>query len=378
MKKGCMYWFFIGFWLEPMIYIFKIIFMMISEILKSIAKISFNNHSYNINKDFDFMDGHEFEYFCAELLRKNGFIGVKVTQGSGDHGIDILARKDGKKYAIQCKCYSNNVGNKAVQEAYSGKDIYGADMAVVMTNRYYTKQAKIDAGKLGVELWDRNKLTYFIRNAKGKREKEEGTESQNTTSNGNESRQKSINKKWCGILICIVFILGIIDAILGESVEDEGNVNKRGIKRSSSVWLEGYTNLDEFEYYVDGNEIFLTDFDSREKKVRINSTYKIDGNIYHVVSLDGAFTLGSVTSVIIPEGVRSISNHEFNSCGIKFLYLPSTLQDIGDDTFWWYFHNVEKIYYGGSEEQWNQLCAVERSEIEVKQIIFDANPNDLK
>lgn len=101
----------------------------------------------------------------------------------------------------------------------------------------------------------------------------------------------------------------------------DANINERNKKEKvESVWLEGYTNLDEFEYYVDGDEIFLTDFDSREKKVRINSTYKIDGNIYHVVSLDGVFTLDNVTSVIIPEGVRSLARNEFNSCGVEFLY----------------------------------------------------------
>lgn len=77
------------------------------------------------NINFDSMNGHEFERFCGRVLRGNGFSGVKITQGSGDHGIDILANKNGQKYAIQCKCYSSNIGNRAIQEAYSGKAIYG-------------------------------------------------------------------------------------------------------------------------------------------------------------------------------------------------------------------------------------------------------------
>lgn len=64
--------------------------------------------------DFDNMNGHEFEYFCADILKKNNFINVEVTQGSGDHGIDILAEKDDITYAIQCKCYSKDIGNAAV------------------------------------------------------------------------------------------------------------------------------------------------------------------------------------------------------------------------------------------------------------------------
>ena len=46
-------------------------------------------------RSLDGMNGHEFEYFCAELLRENGFTDVSVTPGSGDQGVDILAQKDG-------------------------------------------------------------------------------------------------------------------------------------------------------------------------------------------------------------------------------------------------------------------------------------------
>lgn len=114
--------------------------------------------------NYDYMNGHQFEYFCADILRKNGFINVEVTQGSGDHGIDVLAEKDSITYAIQCKCYSSNIGNAAVQQAHTGKSLYHKDIAVVMTNRYFTPQAMAEAKALGVKLWDRNKLNEMISN----------------------------------------------------------------------------------------------------------------------------------------------------------------------------------------------------------------------
>lgn len=113
--------------------------------------------------DFDAMDGSTFERFCAELLKKNGYRKVRLTEATGDHGIDILADKDGVRYAIQCKCYEGKVGNKAVQEAYSGRDIYEADRAVVLINNYFTPQAEEDAEALGVLLWDREALLYLMR-----------------------------------------------------------------------------------------------------------------------------------------------------------------------------------------------------------------------
>lgn len=116
----------------------------------------------------DNMEGHDFEHFCADLLRKNDFVNVEVTQGSGDHGIDILAEKDDITYAIQCKCYSSNIGNAAVQQAHTGKALYHKDVAVVMTNRYFTSQAKDEAAQLGVKLWDRDKLNFFVGEANKK------------------------------------------------------------------------------------------------------------------------------------------------------------------------------------------------------------------
>ena len=108
------------------------------------------------------MEGHDFEYFCAQLLRNNGYQNVEVTRGSGDQGIDIIAYRDGIKYGIQCKCYSSDIGNKAVQEAFAGKAYYACHIGVVLTNRYFTKSAVELAEKNGILLWDRNKLLSMM------------------------------------------------------------------------------------------------------------------------------------------------------------------------------------------------------------------------
>lgn len=111
--------------------------------------------------EFDNMTGPEFERYCANLLRSNGFVNVRVTQISGDYGVDIIAEKDTFTYAIQCKRFSNNVGKDAVSQVFSGKVYYGCDFAVVMTNRYFTKSATEMAKKLKVHLWDRDYILKF-------------------------------------------------------------------------------------------------------------------------------------------------------------------------------------------------------------------------
>lgn len=112
--------------------------------------------------DFDLMEGHDFEYFCADLLKKHGFLEVQVTKGSGDYGIDILAEKDGVTYAIQCKCYAAPVGVKAVQEAYAGRDYYDRMVGAVLTNQYFTAPAVEAARKLKILLWDRGYLESMM------------------------------------------------------------------------------------------------------------------------------------------------------------------------------------------------------------------------
>lgn len=110
----------------------------------------------NLYDPYDEMEGTDFEYYCAELLRKRGFLDVTVTKASGDFGIDILAEKEGVTYGIQCKCYQEPVGVKAVQEVYAGRDYYDCMVGVVMTNQYFTEPAVAAAKKLKIMLWDRD------------------------------------------------------------------------------------------------------------------------------------------------------------------------------------------------------------------------------
>lgn len=141
------------------------------------------------------MDGHKYEYQCAKLLKKSGFSRVKVTQGSGDQGIDVIAYKNGKKYGIQCKYYSSPVGNKAVQEAYAGARYYDCDIAVVMTNNTFTKSAIELANKTFVILWENNKVPFC-------------------GSSANEFRITKI----IGLFICAFSMLGLIMGRIMENI----------------------------------------------------------------------------------------------------------------------------------------------------------------
>ena len=116
----------------------------------------------------DEMEGHDFEYYCADLLKNDGFLNVEVTKGSGDFGVDILAERDGISYAFQCKCYDKPIGVKAVQEIYAGRDYYNRMVGVVITNQYYTQPAVELAEKLKIVLWDRDYIELMDNGPRGR------------------------------------------------------------------------------------------------------------------------------------------------------------------------------------------------------------------
>ncbi len=113
-------------------------------------------------RKMDELEGHDFEFFCADLLKAHGFIGVEVTRGSGDFGVDVLAEKDGVTYAIQCKRYNGPVGVEAVLRTYGGLAYYERMVGVVMTNQYFTSPAVEAAKKLRILLWDRGYMDAMM------------------------------------------------------------------------------------------------------------------------------------------------------------------------------------------------------------------------
>lgn len=109
------------------------------------------------------LTGEEFEIYMAQVLSDNGFKKVEVTRLSGDQGADILAERNGKSYAIQCKNYAGAVGNAAVQEAYAGAQFYGCDLAAVVCPTSFTRAARELADSTGVLLWDGERLSRMMR-----------------------------------------------------------------------------------------------------------------------------------------------------------------------------------------------------------------------
>jgi restriction system protein len=110
----------------------------------------------------------EFETFCAEQLRQSGW-NAHVTRQSRDQGVDVIAEKNGLRIVLQCKLYSNPVGNKAVQEAVAARAFEQAHYCAVVSNSSYTSPAEQLASTNGVLLLhysDLKRLEILVLEAK--------------------------------------------------------------------------------------------------------------------------------------------------------------------------------------------------------------------
>ena len=86
------------------------------------------------------MSPYEYEHFCADIFKKAGWK-ADVTKGSSDQGVDITISKNNEIHVVQCKKFSKQVSNKAVQEVVAGIKHYNALSGVVVAPNGFTKSA---------------------------------------------------------------------------------------------------------------------------------------------------------------------------------------------------------------------------------------------
>lgn len=217
----------------------------------------------------------------------------------------------------------------------------------------------------------------------------------NSKKNTSKNKKRNILLAVAAVLVLLFIIASIGDSDKEATVPDaevvtdsqtnvtipqsEGDTSSVSyVTNSNSVWLNGYTDINDFEYYIDGTEIYIKKYHGNSEKVRVAPTYDINGVTCNVVSFeDATFLFSGVSSVIIPNGTRYLANNTFNTSGVKFLYLPNSLTGI-ENTFWGYFHDVQKIYYGGTQDEWNTLYNNGGMGLDAKQIVFGQNPDELK
>lgn len=111
------------------------------------------------------MGPFEFEKYVGHMYEGYGYT-VFVTPGVGDHGIDIIMKKDGKRYAVQVKKYGINhpVEEREVRDfygSYAGAGYTGGGYFV--TTSGFTREARAWVGKRPLTLIDGKALLSHMR-----------------------------------------------------------------------------------------------------------------------------------------------------------------------------------------------------------------------
>lgn len=100
------------------------------------------------------LSGQEFEGLIGQLLRERGF-DVELVGGSGDQGIDIVARNETETVVVQCKCYSIHISipPQTLRDFLGATHPYQPCRALFVTTSHLTRKAEEFAETTGIEVY---------------------------------------------------------------------------------------------------------------------------------------------------------------------------------------------------------------------------------
>lgn len=83
----------------------------------------------------------EDEARCASALRNSGW-DVQPSNDSRGPGVDLIATKDARKVALQCKRFSSPVSDSVIHEVVRGAARHGANASAIVSGAGYTAEAR--------------------------------------------------------------------------------------------------------------------------------------------------------------------------------------------------------------------------------------------
>jgi HJR/Mrr/RecB family endonuclease len=132
-------------------------------LIKFLRKLIVHNAAHiPSNSPVDAMSGIEFERYVANLLPRQGYNHIQLTEHY-DLGLDIIAEKEDELWGIQVKCYSGPVKIAAIRQVVAALKHYGCDRAMVVTNNSFSLPAQNLAKSNNCLLVDRQQLTRWAK-----------------------------------------------------------------------------------------------------------------------------------------------------------------------------------------------------------------------
>lgn len=191
-----------------------------------------------------------------------------------------------------------------------------------------------------------------------------------------EKRKGSIVKT----VIIVLVVFGVLGAVFGEDTKkttdqggaeettgdarskEENNVQKetKGITNVEVVKENPYGTIDEFDYEISGNEVFLHSFKGKNEILEIKSSYNIGGIDYKTNLSNYQVGIGNsnIKTVILAEGITEVSKAIFNSSDVKKVFFPGSMTNVYDYTLSYLqpdYGELIQIYYAGTQEEWEQI-----------------------
>lgn len=116
-------------------------------------------------KAIDGLNWQQFELLIGEAFRRKGY-SITETGGKGaDGGIDLILRKGGEKYLVQCKHWrSFRVGVPVIREFFGAMAVEGATGGFVVTSGQFREEAQAFAEGRNIKLVDGGKLKQLLAN----------------------------------------------------------------------------------------------------------------------------------------------------------------------------------------------------------------------
>ncbi|MDD7792882.1 restriction endonuclease [Clostridium sp. 'White wine YQ'] len=141
----------------PIVALILIILFYVNFKNRRIEKL--RNATFN---EIDIMSGEEFEEYLQVKFKDLGYK-CKLTPRTADYGADLILKNFKGKKVVQAKRWKSIVGVEAIQQVVASMRYYKATEAMVVTNSYYSENAKKLAKVNNVLLWDRRDIDKLIK-----------------------------------------------------------------------------------------------------------------------------------------------------------------------------------------------------------------------
>jgi len=151
-----------GQYIVPLICLLGALFSALGRLKRKqlFSEVEQSNSAGALNE----MSWQEFEMLVGEAYRRKGYTVNETGGGGADGGVDLVLKKAGDKFLVQCKQWKAfKVGVTTIRELYGVMASEGAVGGFVVTSGVFTQEAKSFAKGKSIDLINGSELTAMIR-----------------------------------------------------------------------------------------------------------------------------------------------------------------------------------------------------------------------